>query len=184
MFGLALVAAVQAAAAGQPRQRPLHGPTVSAKPLRGFNTPAGDARGDIPGSEPSAQVAVVIPLVGMELGGPTATWPAPGRRRRGPRRERIGGMPRTKGSIPWLSWVFAAETPIERGRPVRSVIKWIFEPFLPRSTGFGPVRSPLSPPACSPSRSRSATSPARRRHRARPAPGGGPCPRPGPGSTR
>jgi len=39
------------------------------------------------------------------------------------------------------------------GRPLRSVIRWIFEPFLPRSTGFGPVRSPLSRPACSPSQS-------------------------------
>lgn len=28
-------------------------------------------------------------------------------------------MPRTSGSSPWLSWVLAAETPIERGRPVR-----------------------------------------------------------------
>lgn len=64
------------------------------------------------------------------------------RRRRGPRRERMGGIPRTRGSIPWLSWVLAVETQMERGRPVRSVIKWIFEPFLPRSTGFGPVSSP------------------------------------------
>ncbi len=31
---------------------------------------------------------------------------------------------------------------METGNPVRSVIKWIFEPFLPRSTGFGPVKSP------------------------------------------
>ena len=27
------------------------------------------------------------------------------------------------------------------------VLMWIFDPFLPRSTGFGPVRSPLWPPA-------------------------------------
>lgn len=119
MLGLALVAAVQATAAGQPRHRPLHGPTVTAKPLS------------------------------MELGAPTATLPAPGTDRRDAVHQ---------GFHPLLSWVFAAEVPIERGRPVRSVIKWIFEPFLPRSTGFGPVRSPLSPPACSPSRSRSATS--------------------------
>ncbi len=30
-------------------------------------------------------------------------------------------MPRTSGSSPWLSWVLAAEMPIETGRPVRSV---------------------------------------------------------------
>lgn len=52
MLGLALVAAVQATAAGQPRHRPLHGPTVTAKPLS------------------------------MELGAPTATLPAPGTDRR------------------------------------------------------------------------------------------------------
>jgi len=45
----------------------------------------------------------------------------------------------------------------DRGSPARSVIRWIFDPFLPRSTGFGPVRSPLRGPACSPSRSRTAT---------------------------
>ena len=31
----------------------------------------------------------------------------------------------------------------EIGSPVRSVIKWIFAPFLPRSTGCEPVRSPF-----------------------------------------
>lgn len=55
-------------------------------------------------------------------------------------------MPRTRGSRPWLSWVLAAETSMEMGRPVRSVIKWIFEPSLPRSTGFGPVRPPFRCP--------------------------------------
>lgn len=30
--------------------------------------------------------------------------------------------------------------------PVRSVIKWIFDPHLPRSTGFGPERSPFRGP--------------------------------------
>jgi hypothetical protein len=47
-------------------------------------------------------------------------------------------MPRTSGSSAWLSCRFAPEIPmerVERGKPVRSVIKWIFEPFLPRSTG-------------------------------------------------
>lgn len=60
----------------------------------------------------------------------------------GPRRDRIGGIPCTSGIMAWLSWVFAPEMPMDRGRPERSVIRWILELFLPRSTEFGPVRSP------------------------------------------
>jgi hypothetical protein len=44
--------------------------------------------------------------------------------------------------------VLAPEMPMDRGSPVRSVIKWIFDPYLPRPTGFGPVSSPFSGPAC------------------------------------
>jgi hypothetical protein len=51
-------------------------------------------------------------------------------------------MPFTSGIRAWLSCVFAAEMPIDRGRPDRSVTKWIFDPYLPRSTGFGPVNYP------------------------------------------
>ncbi|MBB3733883.1 hypothetical protein FHR33_009836 [Nonomuraea dietziae] len=57
-------------------------------------------------------------------------------------------MLRTSGSNAKLSWVLAALIATEIGRPARSVIKWIFEPFLPRSTGFGPVSSPLWPLGC------------------------------------
>lgn len=39
--------------------------------------------------------------------------------------------------------VAAAALATQRGKPDRSVIRWIFELYLPRSTGFGPVRSPL-----------------------------------------
>lgn len=52
-------------------------------------------------------------------------------------------MPRTSGSRAWLSCRLAPDIPTDRGSPVRSVIKWIFEPYLPRSTGFGPVRPPF-----------------------------------------
>lgn len=134
MLGLALVAAVQATAPKQPRHRWLHGPPVAAQLLGGLDGSAGEVRGDVARAKPSPQVVVVVAFVSMELGGPPSARPAPGTN---------GGMPRTRGSSPWLSCVFAAEIPIERGRPVRSVIKWIFEPFLPRSAGFGPVKSPL-----------------------------------------
>ncbi|CAM5457332.1 hypothetical protein BSAF29S_05016 [Bacillus safensis subsp. safensis] len=53
-----------------------------------------------------------------------------------------------------------------------------------RSTGFGPVRSPFSAPACSPSRSRTGTSPTRHGSPARRGPGGGAWPIRGPSSTR
>jgi hypothetical protein len=39
--------------------------------------------------------------------------------------------------------VFAADTATDNGRLARSDSTWIFEPSLPRSTGFGPVRAPL-----------------------------------------
>ena len=42
----------------------------------------------------------------------------------------MGGMPRTRGLRAWLSCRLAPEIATDRGRPVRSVIKWIFEPVL------------------------------------------------------
>lgn len=96
---------------------------------------------------------------------------------------RIGGMRFTRGIRAWLSCRLAPEMPTETGRPERSVTRWIFEPYLPRSTGFGPVRSPLSGPACSPSRSRTATSPARHARPVRRGPGGGAWPIPWPSTT-
>ncbi|MBB5955000.1 hypothetical protein FHS29_001570 [Saccharothrix tamanrassetensis] len=46
------------------------------------------------------------------------------------------------GSRAWLSCRLAAETPTASSRPVRLDTTWIFEPGLPRSAGFGLVRSP------------------------------------------
>lgn len=78
----------------------------------------------------------------------------------------------------------APEVPMARGRPVRSVSKWTFDPNLPRSTGFGPVNSPFSEPACSLSRSRTVTSPAHHGSRVHRGPGGATWPTPGPWTTR
>lgn len=39
--------------------------------------------------------------------------------------------------------VLAADTATDNGMPARSDRTWIFEPALPRSTGFGPVMDPL-----------------------------------------
>ncbi|GAA3573279.1 hypothetical protein GCM10022222_66990 [Amycolatopsis ultiminotia] len=38
--------------------------------------------------------------------------------------------------------MLAADTATDRGSPDRSDRTWIFEPLLPRSTGFGPVMDP------------------------------------------
>ena len=45
-----------------------------------------------------------------------------------------------------LSWVFAEVTVLTSGTPSASDRMWIFDPFLPRSTGLGPVRDPLFRP--------------------------------------
>jgi hypothetical protein len=42
-----------------------------------------------------------------------------------------------------LSCMLAPETPSDSGNPFRSVMRWIFDPALPRSVGFGPVCGPL-----------------------------------------
>lgn len=93
--------------------------------------------------QPLPQVAAVVAFVGVKPAGPASA---------GARRDRVGGMSCTSGTRALLSWTLVSDIPTGRGRPVRSVIRWVFEPRLPRSTEFGPVRSPFSGPACSPSR--------------------------------
>lgn len=137
MLSLAFVAAVQAAASGQPGDRPFDDPAVTAQSGGGLDALAGDPVADASPSEPSTQVVVVVPL---------SAWSLAGRRRRGPRREPMGGIPRTSGSRPRLSCMLAPEIPSDKGSPLRSVIRWIFDPLLPRSVGFGPVSGPLLPP--------------------------------------
>lgn len=83
VLGFAFVAAVESSAAGQPRNRALDHPAVAAQPLWGLGALAGDAVADASTAEPSAQVGVFAALVAG--------------RRRGPRQERMGGMPRTRG---------------------------------------------------------------------------------------
>jgi hypothetical protein len=53
-------------------------------------------------------------------------------------------MLRISGTRVWLSWRLAPGIPIEIGSPLRSPMTWIFDPNLPRSVGFGPVKGPLS----------------------------------------
>lgn len=73
VFRLVLVAAVQAAAAEQPGHGPLHHPAVPAQPPGRLDALAGKAVLDAVGGEPSPQVAVVVSLVTVQLGGPPAS---------------------------------------------------------------------------------------------------------------
>ncbi|GAA0266456.1 hypothetical protein GCM10009527_073390 [Actinomadura nitritigenes] len=106
VLGFVFVGAVQAGEAVQSRHRALGHPAVSAKAIRAFDTAAGDLRDDAPVVQEPAQVGMVVALVGLQFAG---------RRRRGPRRKRTGGMLRTSGSSPSSSWVLAAEIPKQLG---------------------------------------------------------------------
>lgn len=89
VLGLAFVATVQAAAAGQPGNRPFDHPAVAAQPLGGLDSLACDAVTDASLAEPSTQVVVVVSLVAMELGRSSAARSAPGADGRYPTHERF-----------------------------------------------------------------------------------------------
>lgn len=84
-------------------------------------------------TSPFPQVNVVVALLRVELGGlaPTASAARP------------DGWYAADEGLRLTVVQVAPAIPTDRGRPVRSVTKWIFDPYLPLSTGFGPVGSPL-----------------------------------------
>lgn len=73
MFCLALVAAVEPAAADEPGHGPFDNPPVASQPLRGLDAAAGGAVPDAAPAEPSARVVVVVALVGVKLAGLPST---------------------------------------------------------------------------------------------------------------
>jgi hypothetical protein len=172
---LAFVAAVRSTASGTPGKGAFCGPMVAAQAGRGLDAFAGDAVGGAALAQPSPRVVVVASLVGVELSRSASPTSAPGPDWRHALRQGISA---------WPSWRFAPEMPTERGRQVRSVIQWIFEPYSPRSTPNRACQVPFSGPACAPSRSRSGTDPTHRGRRVHRGSGGGACPTPWPSSTR
>lgn len=135
--GASFVAAMQAAVAGEPRHGSLDHPTVTAQPQAGLDAAPGDPESD-PAStqesaQESAQVSIVVGFLAVRFSGPSS-WPAPGADRRDPAYPDL----QSKTVLP-----VGPEIATAIGRPPRLTIIWIFEPFLPRSTGFGPVSSPL-----------------------------------------
>ncbi len=174
MFSLALVTTMKATAAGQPGHRPLHGPPVAAQPLRGLDPLARDARDDVPAAEPPSQVVVVVPLVGVELGGPSPTWSTA----RADRRD----TPYQGFHSQAVMCVRSRDADREgQTGPLGDQVD--LRAFLAAIYGIRTRKVPPLLPACSPSQRHTATSSTRPGRRAHPAPGGEACPIPGPGST-
>lgn len=69
VFRLALVAAVEASAAGQPGHGPFHNPSVPAPSLGRLDDLAGEAVPDVAGGQPAPQVLVVVTLVSVQIAG-------------------------------------------------------------------------------------------------------------------
>lgn len=78
VLGFAFIAAVEAAAAGEPGKGPLNDPAVPAQPVRGLDAPAGDAVTDASLAEPFAQAGVVVAFTAVEFAGLAAAWATPG----------------------------------------------------------------------------------------------------------
>jgi hypothetical protein len=78
-------------------------------------------------------MGTVIALVAVELAGSPTSLPTAGTDRWNAARQRLQLQ-----AVVDVAALIATEI----GRPDRSVMRWIFDPFLPRSTGFGPVSSP------------------------------------------
>jgi hypothetical protein len=94
------------------------------------------------------------------------------RRRCGPRRDRTAGMPRTSGFEGEAVVHFCADTATASGMPWASDSTYSLLPFVPRSTGFGPVSDPPFWRERRPRRRSPRSSPPRPGPRVRPAPPG------------
>jgi hypothetical protein len=130
---LSLVPDGEPAEAEQPGDRPLDLPAVPAEPLARFDPGTRDARDEPSLAQPGEVFGGEIRLVRAEFDGLTPSRPAV---------ERTAGIPRISGFRARLSWVFAPDTATASGMPWASDSTCSLLPFLPRSTGFGPVSVP------------------------------------------
>lgn len=121
----------------EPGEGALDHPSVGAQAAAVGCAASGDDGQDPAGPELVAVDVVVVAAVGED--------------RLGVRRGRPG-LPRTGGtaSSRGRSWVTSLRLPLVRMTasevPLPSVIRWCLEPARPRSTGDGPVWSPLLTP--------------------------------------
>jgi hypothetical protein len=134
VFRLALVAAVQASAAGQPGHGPLHDPAVSSQVPGRLDALAGEAVPDAAGSKPSPQMAIVVALVAVQFPGPPASRAATGADGRDATDQRDEGLAVVEvrgGDADRQGQALAVDDEVD------------FRSLLPRSVGFGPVSCPL-----------------------------------------
>lgn len=90
---------------------------------------------DAGGGRKPHQPPVFAPERGQSHGGKRSRR----RRWRPPRQQRVAFGVQDQRAVVGLPAVDADGD----GRPPRSTTRWIFDPLLPRSVGFGPVSSPL-----------------------------------------
>ncbi len=107
---------------------------AQAETGRGFDALAGAPGFDPAPGEQDPAGLVVVALVTVQFRGPLA----------GPSDRLFHRLePSTTSWSMVLSLTLAADTTTCSGSPCRSLTAWILEPGLPRSTGLGPIRSPL-----------------------------------------
>lgn len=160
---LSFVSDGEAAVAEEPGDRPLDLPAVPTEAFAGLDAGPRDARDEPALAQPGQVFGGEVRLVRAEFDG---------RRRRGPRRDRTAGMPRMSGLRAKLSCMFAPDTATASGMPWASDSTCSLLPFLPRSTGFGPVSDPRFWRERRPCRRSPRSSPPRPGPRVRPAPPG------------
>jgi hypothetical protein len=131
-LGVPVVADAQPPTPSQPGDRALRLP-VAAQPLRRLDPAAGDADLDPPPRQVAAAAAMIVGLVGVDLGG---------RQRRPPAGVRTVGRSSSNASNTTASGVLAAVTSSDSGSPQPSTARCSLDPGLARSTGFAPHRSP------------------------------------------
>ncbi len=129
-----LVAVLQASVSGQLGHGALDLLPVLAQSFPGLRAFAGRAVDGSSFSESVVQVGVGVALVAVQLDrfaplGSAAWADRRNRCHQGEQGLAVGGV--------------GSEVATARSRLARSAIRWIFAPFLPRSTGLGPVRFPF-----------------------------------------
>lgn len=85
MAGLAVIANIEAVVAGQPRNRALDHPPVTAEMIGGLDTFAGNTDADTSITDPFTQFSGIIGFVGVQFGGSAPAWATP----RSDRRDRL-----------------------------------------------------------------------------------------------
>ena len=132
--GSAFGADAQSSVVVEPGEGAFDGPAFVAESGSVSGVAAGDDRGDAEVADEAAVLVVVVAAVAVDPFRPAQGSSTP-------------AADRWDGLISGMSWVMSLRLPPVRitasGIPLASVIRWCFEPGFARSTGLGPVWSPL-----------------------------------------